>query len=142
MAIPGLPGGLIIYQGNPSISPKKTPMIFSRCSLFLWLEDLHWPTLRSEQPSLKRRLRHFGGVCSNLFWILSVCLKLLGLQETPRRPLQQCMGQGLWPHLGAGPTKVTKGIDSWKGPGAKQVRAKPTIFNLTRKPKENGQVRN
>ena len=26
MAIPGLPGGLIIYQGNPSISPKRTPM--------------------------------------------------------------------------------------------------------------------
>ena len=26
-AIPGLPGGLIIYQGNPSISPKRTPMI-------------------------------------------------------------------------------------------------------------------
>ena len=23
---PGLPGGLIIYQGNPSISPKRTPM--------------------------------------------------------------------------------------------------------------------
>ena len=26
MAIPGLPGGLIIYQGNPSIAPKRTPM--------------------------------------------------------------------------------------------------------------------
>ena len=24
---PGLPGGLIIYQGNPSISPKRTPMV-------------------------------------------------------------------------------------------------------------------
>ena len=23
---PGLPGGLIIYQGNPSISPRRTPM--------------------------------------------------------------------------------------------------------------------
>ena len=22
----GLPGGLLIYQGNPSISPKRTPM--------------------------------------------------------------------------------------------------------------------
>ena len=27
MAIPGLPGGLIIYQGYPSISPKRTPMV-------------------------------------------------------------------------------------------------------------------
>ena len=25
-AIAGLPGGLIIYQGKPSISPKRTPM--------------------------------------------------------------------------------------------------------------------
>ena len=26
LAIPGLPGGLIIYQGHPSICPKRTPM--------------------------------------------------------------------------------------------------------------------
>ena len=26
MVIPALPGGLIIYQGNPSMSPKRTPM--------------------------------------------------------------------------------------------------------------------
>ena len=26
VSIPGLPGGLIIHQGNPSISPKRTPM--------------------------------------------------------------------------------------------------------------------
>ena len=25
VAIPGLPGGLIIYQGTPSISPERTP---------------------------------------------------------------------------------------------------------------------
>ena len=27
---PGLPGGLIIHQGNPSISPKRTPIVSSR----------------------------------------------------------------------------------------------------------------
>ena len=26
VSIPGSPGGLIIYQGNPSICPKRTPM--------------------------------------------------------------------------------------------------------------------
>ena len=30
VSIPGLPGGLIIYQGNPSISPKITPMVVTR----------------------------------------------------------------------------------------------------------------
>ena len=28
---PGLPGGLIIHQGNPSISPKRTPMLLPTC---------------------------------------------------------------------------------------------------------------
>ena len=27
----GLPGGLLIYQGNPSMSPNRTPMFASRC---------------------------------------------------------------------------------------------------------------
>ena len=32
MAIPGLPGVLLIYQGNPSISPRRTPMFLTRMS--------------------------------------------------------------------------------------------------------------
>ena len=33
MGFPGLPGGLIIYQGNPSICPKSTPMCLHLCVL-------------------------------------------------------------------------------------------------------------
>ena len=31
---PRLPGGLIIYQGHPSISPKRTPMFVGCCEKF------------------------------------------------------------------------------------------------------------
>ena len=31
MGFPGLPSGFIIYQGHPSISPKRTPMHWTLC---------------------------------------------------------------------------------------------------------------
>ena len=40
--IPGLPGGLFIYQGNPSISPKRTRMGRYRCIRCISLAPGFW----------------------------------------------------------------------------------------------------
>ena len=48
MAIPGLPGGLIIYQGCPSISSKRTPMY-------------SWPTFATSLGSSESKLESLQG---------------------------------------------------------------------------------
>ena len=41
VSIPGIPGGLIIYQGNPSICPKRTPVL---------IPGISPPFFRRKQP--------------------------------------------------------------------------------------------
>ena len=67
MAIPGLPGGLIIYQGNPSICPKRTPTLARlhsiSCAFSFWVSartsggDHHLPGLRHTSDGQEERHR-------------------------------------------------------------------------------------
>ena len=61
MAIPGLPGGLIIYQGNPSIYPTRTPLYPKKWEPFLPL--FGWEGSPTKQKTGEKQKR--VTTCSN-----------------------------------------------------------------------------